>query len=120
MAIFDTLLADIDCPHCGRSGDLEVQVKEGFPHRWQNWWRVGDEITSMGYIRSLEFDDEAACPRCSDKIQEIHNRKNPGVSVIPCFALCKALHLLWPVTVPVRVVIRDHVLVSITELRGGQ
>jgi len=119
MAIFDTLHTDrLTCPWCGYDGEMTIQVRqEILPDAWQNDWNIGDTVTSLE--GSITFDDEAFCPRCYARYEVAHLKAydegrvwdNEEIARQQAAGDCPTE---W--TTPVRVTIKDGVLVSITTI----
>lgn len=69
MGAFNTVVASVCCPSCGRDAELEIQFKYG--STWQYRYRIGDrlrwggnDIGSPGYKRVRVEGIGGPCSHC--------------------------------------------------------
>jgi hypothetical protein len=64
MGLYDSILAELTCPHCGNTGEMEVQTKID-PS--METYHIGDRVDWQGIV-TIIFEDDAECDACTARI----------------------------------------------------
>lgn len=70
MGLFDSIYAELRCPRCGYSGEMETQTKIDPA---MDSYRVGDRIGWEGILH-ITFKGEATCPECRRTLNAARRR----------------------------------------------
>ena len=74
MGMFDTIIGELECPQCKKTGNREIQTHHG-PSSLENFY-IGDTIEPF-YFGDYQFEEEWYCDDCYKAAREKDENAKP-------------------------------------------
>lgn len=90
MGLFDSIYAELRCPRCGYTGEMETQTKID---PLMDSYRIGDQVRWEGILH-ITFEGEATCPECRHRLNDARKRAEEALRQ-RCQVPEEVQHELW-------------------------